>query len=147
MNYADLLTKIAAIPPAFDAFVARYWLRFALVGGLITGTLTLRTCLESGRAARAMREHTELSAKGVRAAKREDKHIDKAVVHLKYRRDSVMGRVKSHDRHIAHTEHQTDSLALLYDEIPAAIAHATDDELFRALSAYRPGAFPDTTGQ
>jgi len=130
---------------AFNQFGARHWRKFIIAGGLILGTLTLRACYEAGLYEAAVEANPPLSRRAAAVLKTENRALKKQAVVLTEKKDSVLRRARVHETRAAHAEHQIDSLTHLYEQVPAAVARATDDELYRYLTTYRPAPFPDTS--
>ena len=104
-------------------------LRAGLTQADSSRAFALRSLGAQGQLTRWKHTVTELTAKVQVAARKQDSAV----------------RVASrHEARAATSQHQTDSLTQLYEQVPAAAALRSDAELFEHLAHYRPGPFPDT---
>ena len=130
---------------AILAFLARHWPLFALGCALLFFGSTLKACHEGGRVEQIMEQNPPLTRRAAAVIKTENRALKKRAVVLEAKKDSVLRRARVHETRAARAEYQVDSLTHLYEQVPAAVARATDDELYRYLTTYRPAPFPDTS--
>ena len=107
---------------AFDQFAGRHWLKFVIAGGLILGTLTLRTCYEAGKYEAAVKANPPLRKKQARALVAQSRR-DSAVV-VTYKGIAKVARKKAavDSARAAIAETKADSLQSIYENIPTSAA-------------------------
>ena len=105
---------------AFDQFAGRHWLKFVIAGGLILGTLTLRTCYEAGKYEAAVKANPPLRKKQARALVAQSRR-DSAVV-VAYKGIAKVARKKAavDSARAVIAETKADSLQSIYAQTPAS---------------------------
>jgi hypothetical protein len=121
-----------------------YLLLFLLV---LAGAAGLRACYWVGKTTEAVEQNPPLPPSEAARLQQANQELKKKAAAADRGRGVAVHRADSTQRRADKSQKQIDSLTTIYENVPAVVARATDDELFRQLASYKPSAFPDTSGR